>query len=129
MLARASRLTTGRDFSETIRSGHRAGSWTLVVHLALRPGPDDVADPAPARAGFVVARSVGGAVTRNRVQRRLRHLVREPLSGLPDNTRLVVRALPASAAATSPDLDRDLHSCLDRALAKALASSPAGAPS
>jgi ribonuclease P protein component len=111
MLARAARLTTGRDFSETIRRGRRAGTRSLVVHL-------DEGSPAsgvPARAGFVVARSVGPAVTRNRVKRRLRHAVRDHLTALPAASRLVVRALPAAAAASSAELDHDLRRALQRA--------------
>ncbi len=119
MLVRGARLTTGRDLSETIRHGHRAGSRTLVVHLATSPEVDAAAEPGRSRAGFVVPRSVGGAVTRNRVQRRLRHLVREPLATLPPSSRLVVRALPPSATASSMDLARDLHGALDKVLRKA----------
>jgi ribonuclease P protein component len=111
MLARASRLTTGRDFSETIRRGRRAGARSLVVHLDR--GPSD--SGGPARAGFVVARSVGSSVTRNRVKRRLRHVVREHLAELPAASRLVVRALPAAADASSEQLERDLRRALDRA--------------
>ena len=112
MLTRASRLTTGRDFSETIRHGRRSGARRLVVHL-------DAGTPAaaePARAGLVVSRAVGAAVSRNRVKRRLRHLLRVHLDGLPRGSRLVVRALPASVAASSQELDRDLSRALDRVL-------------
>jgi ribonuclease P protein component len=127
MLTRASRLTTGRDFSETIRRGRRAGARCLVVHLDA--GPSDAADPA--RAGFVVSRSVGPAVTRNRVKRRLRHLVRAHLTELPPASRLVVRALPGAGSATSEQLERDLRGALHRALHRvgrgADAPNPSGA--
>jgi ribonuclease P protein component len=111
MLARAARLTTGRDFSETIRRGRRAGARCLVVHVS----EGSPAASGPARAGFVVARPVGTAVTRNRVRRRLRHVVREHLVELPPASRLVVRALPAAATASSAELDRDLRRALQRA--------------
>ncbi len=127
MLVRGSRLTTGRDFSETIRHGHRAGSRTLVVHLAVGPEPEAATEQGTPRAGLVVARSVGAAVTRNRVQRRLRHLVREPLAALPPSSRLVVRALPASATASSQDLDRDLRGALDKVLRKTQVRAQIGA--
>ncbi len=113
MLTRAARLTTGRDFSQTIRSGRRAGARHLVVHLDAG-GP---ASTQPARAGLVVSRAVGAAVARNRVKRRLRHVVREHVAALPAGSRLVVRALPASVAASSEVLDRDLSRALDRAAA------------
>lgn len=91
-----------------MRSGRRAGSTTLVVHLA--PGPGLTAP----RVGFVVSKAVGNAVIRNRVQRRLRHLARGHLPALPQGSVLVVRALPAAAAASSAVLGADLEGCLRR---------------
>jgi ribonuclease P protein component len=119
MLPRAARLTTGRDFSETVRNGRRAGARSLVVHLEVGSGTS----PQPSRAGLVVSRAVGASVTRNRVKRRLRHLLRVRLGGLPPASRLVVRALPPAASASSDELDRDLGSAVDRALHR---SSPRG---
>lgn len=51
---------------------------------------------AGARVGLVVSKSVGNAVTRNRVKRRLRHLAAGQLrtTGPVD---VVIRALPAAA--------------------------------
>jgi ribonuclease P protein component len=112
MLARADRLTAGSDFAETIRRGRRGGARNLVVHLDHGSG----ASGDHPHAGFVVARSVGPAVTRNRVKRRLRHVVREHLGGLPASSRLVVRALPSAAEASSEELGRDLSRALERAL-------------
>ena len=112
MLARADRLTAGPDFTETIRRGRRSGARSLVVHL----DPGSPASTDRPRAGFVVARSVGPAVTRNRVKRRLRHLVRGHLGALPASSRLVVRALPSAAEASSEDLERDLSRALQRAV-------------
>ena len=67
--------------------------------------------------GFVVSKAVGGAVVRNQVKRRLRHLARERLGSLPGSAVLVVRALPPAATSTSAELAADL----DRALARVLA--------
>jgi ribonuclease P protein component len=64
------------------------------------------------RAGFVVPRSVGGSVVRNRVKRRLRELVRARATML--GRDVVVRALPAAAAADFAALGRDLDSALSR---------------
>ncbi|MCW2753839.1 MAG: ribonuclease protein component [Marmoricola sp.] len=82
----------------------------MVLHLAV-PNVDKATSVQP-RVGFVVAKSVGPAVTRNRVKRRLRHLMRERVSMLPSGSLLVVRALPGSAAATSRDLAAELDRCL-----------------
>ncbi|PWJ55762.1 ribonuclease P protein component [Quadrisphaera granulorum] len=77
----------------------------------------------PARVGFVVSRAVGGSVVRNRVERRLRHLVRDHLASLPAGGRVVVRANPAAADAPSDVLARDLASALRRLLPPPEASS------
>lgn len=108
MLPAAHRLTDGESFRSAVRSGRRAGTPTLVVHLAEGPSG------APSRVGFVVSKAVGNAVVRNRVQRRLRHLVRAHLAALPDSSVLVVRALPDAAGASSGQLGDDLVRCLQR---------------
>lgn len=110
MLPSAHRLTAGESFRRAIRTGRRAGSRTVVVHLATESGS------GPAEVGFVVSKAVGNAVHRNRVKRRLRHLTREHLTELPAAGVLVVRALPASAEASYADLGSDLARCLTRAL-------------
>ncbi len=112
MLPRSHRLTAGEDFRHALRRGRRAGSATLVVHLAPRSGDGD---PRPARVGFAVSRAVGIAVVRNRVKRRLRHLMRERLAMLPVGSLVVVRALPPAATVSSAALAVDLDACLARA--------------
>lgn len=72
-------------------------------------------DPST-RAGFVVSKAVGNAVVRNRVKRRLRHLVRERLSQLPAGSLVVVRALPGAGDAGLDELARDLDAALQRLL-------------
>ncbi|RCW47232.1 ribonuclease P protein component [Halopolyspora algeriensis] len=62
----------------------------------------------PTRVGFVVSKAVGNAVVRHRVARRLRHLMRDRLAGLPPGTLVVVRALPPAARANSRELGKDL---------------------
>ena len=116
MLPAAHRLTDGATFHRTVRAGRRAGSRTLVVHLVADGG----AAGGP-RIGFVVSKAVGGAVVRNRVKRRLRHLAREHVSSLPGAAVLVVRALPAAAAADYEELGADLERCLSRVRSEVVA--------
>ena len=94
-----------------------------MVHVASPDSLDnpEVGSPAasgaePARAGFVVSRAVGPAVVRNTVRRRLRHLMAAHLHRLPPGSRVVVRALPGSAAATYDQLSVALRRALDRAV-------------
>ncbi len=117
MLPVGSRLRHSRDFTEVVGRGVRAGRSNLVVHLDL---PDPPAGAGiGARAGFVVSKAVGGSVVRHAVVRRLRPLVAERLTALPPGSRVVLRALPAAAAATSAMLARDLDAALDKALQRA----------
>ncbi|MEO7980144.1 MAG: ribonuclease P protein component [Sporichthyaceae bacterium] len=119
MLPAGARLRRSADFTATLRASRatRADNM-LVLHAALpttATGTDQVA-AAPARIGFVVPRTVGPAVTRNRVRRRLRHLLRDRLERLPAGGRFVVRVLPSAAAAPYPALAAALDRALDRAL-------------
>ena len=121
MLTRAHRLTSSRLFAPTIRRGARAGARTIVVHMAVpdaeAPGSPVLPTGAPSTGplvGFVVSKAVGGAVTRNQVKRRLRHLVRERLTSLPESAVLVIRALPPAAGASSAELGADLDRTLGR---------------
>jgi ribonuclease P protein component len=113
MLPAAHRVRRRGEFAAAIRSGQRAARPTLVVHY--RAGRSDLSNDAdPARAGFVVGRAVGNAVTRNVVRRRLRELVRPELHRLPPGSLLVVRALPPAAGVRSSQLQRDLEAALAR---------------
>lgn len=112
MLERAQRLTDGRAFARAVRRGQRSGTATVVVHLALAASADQEAGPA--RVGLVVGKGVGNAVVRNRVKRRLRHLARDHVSGLPAGAVLVLRALPAAAEASSAQLGADLDRAVRR---------------
>jgi ribonuclease P protein component len=95
-----------------MRRGRRTGNDTVVVYLALT-------GDARSMAGFAVSRTVGGAVTRNLITRRLRAILAELLPTLPSGTRVVVRALPAAAAAPYDALRGDVSDAMSRSLAKA----------
>lgn len=109
MLPRDVRMRQGRDFSATMRRGERARSGSVVTHI--RGGCEST------RIGFVVSKSVGQAVVRNRVKRRLRHIARE--LEFPNGAHVVVRALPLAAACDSARLDRDLRRSLTKAESRA----------
>lgn len=91
-----------QDFRETIRRGVRTAKPTVVVHARA------TSDEPESLVGFVVSKAVGNAVARNRVKRRLRHLMRPLVARHPCGLNVVVRALPASA--TMPErLAADVH--------------------
>jgi ribonuclease P protein component len=103
MLPPAARMRRKTEFASAIRDGSRAGRPSLVGHLNRRAGVDE-----PPKVGFVVSRAVGQAVVRNRVRRRLRHLVAGYLHTLPRGSLLVLRANPQAATASGADLAADL---------------------
>jgi ribonuclease P protein component len=120
VLAADHRLRDSNAFRRTVSSGRRAGGAALVVHL-LDDAPRD-ADGSP-RVGLVVGKAVGNAVVRNRVKRRLRHLVKTHLSDLPTSSMLVIRALPPSAGMSASELGAELARCLERVATRAGAGS------
>ncbi len=104
------------DFQRTTRHGVRVGRPTVVVHAARLLGEGDQGGGIQ-KVGFVVGRSVGGAVTRNRVRRRLRHLAAAELAHTPVGVAVVVRALPRAAIAPA-EVPLDLAYAWPSALSK-----------
>ncbi len=122
VLPAAHRMRSSADFATVTRSGRRVRSGDLVVYLS---GADagvrqrtcqasDQTSAMPARAGLIVSRQVGGSVTRHQVSRRLRAQLAGRLAGLPAGSRLVVRALPSAATASSHALGAQLDTALGR---------------
>ncbi len=97
------------DFASVVRTGARSRRGCLVVHVSR-----DLHAGAPAQAGLIVGKSVGGSVVRHRVARRLRAVLADRLASLPEGSGVVVRALPDAADATSARLGADVDAALDR---------------
>jgi ribonuclease P protein component len=110
MLPARHRLRESADFTAAVRGpgATRAGGRLIVVHA----NRTDARAELPPRVGFVVSKAVGNAVVRNKVRRRLRHLVRPRLGSLPPGSLLVVRALPGAASAAYDSVGADLDAAL-----------------
>ena len=108
VLPAAHRMRRSGDFATAIRSGRRAGSRRLVVHVATT----DEAEPT--RIGLVVSKQVGNSVVRHRVARQLRAIAAERLAQWPAGQLMVIRALPSAHGSPA----RSLSSDLDRALSR-----------
>ena len=102
MLARENRLIKADDFRSTMRAGRKVGSDHLVTYLQR----DET--QSHTRFGFVVAKTVGGAVKRNLVKRRMREIARELLKEHSSGFTVVVRALPGAAEITWDQLRTEL---------------------
>lgn len=121
MLARDNRLQKAEHFRSTMKQGRKVNSDHLVIYLKR----DEAL--AFSRFGFVVAKTIGGAVKRNLVKRRLRAIAREVLvsqdlaqatSEKNQKFDVVVRALPASAELEWNKLRAEMLASIDKALGK-----------
>ncbi|QEN16922.1 ribonuclease P protein component [Mycolicibacterium sp. ELW1] len=109
MLPAQYRMTRSAEFGATIKHGVRAAQPDLVVHA--RRMIDSADGP---RIGLVVSKSVGNAVQRHQVSRRLRHIARSVLPDLTADERIVIRALPGSRDAISARLEQQLRTSIRR---------------
>lgn len=119
MLPARHRMRQSRDFTRAVRRGRRTRRRTLMGYLAQSDQSTADSNPggtSPPRVGFVVGRTVGHAVSRNEVRRRLRHLMRDRISLLPAGGLFVVRAQSGTATLTYHELGRALDELLDRLL-------------
>jgi ribonuclease P protein component len=93
---RRNRLSRSRDFDAVYRHGRSVSTRFLVLYRFDREEDGD-----EARLGIAVPKKIGGAVTRNRIKRRLREVWRELLPEVPGGTDyvLLVRAPLAEAEA------------------------------
>ena len=96
-LSRETRLRRPSQY-QAVRQARKVAHGRLFS-LALSEQPSSIT-----QCGFIVSRRVGGAVTRNRVKRRLRHLYRHERSTLTPGLWLVLGTKPAAAHASLVDL-------------------------
>ena len=94
-----------------MKLGRKVSAASVVLYLKR------VEDQPQARFGFVVAKTVGNAVTRNRVKRRLRELAKLNLAQAA-STDVVVRALPGSADLDWNTLQTEFQQALSSGLAR-----------
>lgn len=116
MLPPRHRLRSGADFAAVIRApgAARSGTRLVVVHANWA----DARAGYPPRVGFVVAKSVGTAVVRNRTKRRLRAIMVRRVTGIPSGVDVVVRANPVAAQSTFAELAADVGVGLARVLGR-----------
>ncbi|KFI40785.1 ribonuclease P protein component RnpA [Bifidobacterium actinocoloniiforme DSM 22766] len=112
------RLRSHREFTAVLRRRQRVSSRDVVIHLLTgedaarnrRPRQAEAGQGTPGgrRIGLAVSKSVGNAVVRNRVKRRLRALARAHEDSLPQECDLVIRAKPSAARARYQALDEQV---------------------
>jgi ribonuclease P protein component len=95
------------DFDALGRRGS-VRSTRLLVLRSLRT------DRPETRIGLSTPRSLGGAVQRNRVRRRLRELIRERIEDVGAGWDLLLIARPEAGAASYAELREAVRSLLER---------------
>jgi len=95
------------DFDALGRRGTARSSRLLVLRSLRTDRPET-------RVGLSTPRSLGGAVQRNRVRRRLRELIRERRGSIGIGWDLLLIARPEAATASHAELRAALGSLLER---------------
>jgi ribonuclease P protein component len=107
-------MTRSTDFDATVKHGTRAVQPDLVIYA--RRASDNAAGPP--KIGLIIGRSVGSAVHRHQLARRLRHVSRDLVQGLEPDEHVVIRALPSSRGSGSDRLTKQLRAGLGRIRAR-----------
>src|SRR5919198_4955243 len=92
-MKRTNRLSRSRDFDAVYRHGRSVSTRFLVLYSFPRESDEEP------RLGLAVPKSVGGAVVRNRIKRRLREIFGARLETLPRGHDYVLVARPGLAEA------------------------------
>lgn len=104
-------MLRSEDFTAAVRAGARAGSRRLVIHYCA----GESGETNPALVGVVVPKKqVLRANRRNRIKRKVRHLMRERIDRLEPGARVVIRGLAGADGASSDQLGTDLDRLLAR---------------
>jgi ribonuclease P protein component len=102
------RLRKRDDYLRVQRDGRKVHSDHFLL-LMIPP-----AESSGTRVGVTVSSRVGNAVTRNRIKRWVRELLRRRKSDLPPG-EIVIVAKSSAAVADHPTVDRDLDRLIGRA--------------
>jgi ribonuclease P protein component len=105
-MRRFAALNRQSDFARLQRHGRRVSTETLVIYRSSSLPSD-----ATTLVGITVSKSIGKAVTRNKVRRRLAAIAHESLAGQ-GAMRLLVIARPPAGQAPFAQLRADLRSAL-----------------
>ena len=116
-MQRRHRLSRSRDFDAVYRQGRSVSTRYLVLYWFAR---EDEA-PDGARLGLAVPKSVGPAVVRNKMKRRLRELFRARAETLPQDQDYVLVVRPGLAEAVDARGFDWLGERVDEILGKAAA--------
>lgn len=108
MLKRACRLHRAQDYARLRREGSARRHAILLVSTASNALPKN-------RYGFIVGKTVGGAVVRNRIKRQLREAVRQLHPEVASGVDVVVIARPPIVGTPFATIEQVIRNCLQQA--------------
>ena len=118
------RLKSHRDFVTVLKRRRTITDKDIVLHVlvhddaslehANEPSHQDRMTQPHRRVGLAVSKSVGNAVTRNRVKRRFRVLASRFESTLPLHCDVILRAKPGAARAPFSSLEPQVAAVFSR---------------
>ncbi|GAA3708791.1 ribonuclease P protein component [Gordonia hankookensis] len=124
MVAAAHRISRGSDFDRTLKTGVRVTTRDLVVHVLpltgsttdpCGPRDPDVATVGGPWLGLIVSKTVGNAVIRHRVARRLRAAFHQRRADFRiPQTMMVIRARRSTVELSSIELSEQIADALSR---------------
>lgn len=108
------RILRSKDFRRVYEQGTRYSGPFFAAFYARCPDTEGLSGSTGPRIGFTVPRSLGGAVVRNRIKRRVREAVRLGLDRLNPQWEIVFN--PRRAAMNSPfaELQREIQKLFQR---------------
>lgn len=119
---KSARIVRTSEYTRMRKNGRTFGGRYMVLSLVTLP-PEEL--PQTARFGFITSRKVGDAVTRNRVRRRLKEIVRHQRPRLPEGIWLVIIARYTASTASYDELQREWQRLARKAGLLGSATSPA----
>jgi len=105
--SREARLRKHADFDKVYRNGRRLFSAHLTIFFLRR-------ESGGTRVGFTVPRTLGGAVERNRIRRRMREAVRLSPNDAGSGADVVIHPKKSALAANFSELCREVTRALER---------------
>ncbi len=108
MLPKHHRIRKNNQFQAAYRQGKRFSSPYFTVYRQTRLGE-------PLRVGIVTSKKVGNAVTRNRIRRLIREVLRLRWSEWSAGFNLVIVVQPSVAGMTFQQVNTELETLLQRA--------------
>ncbi|MCA1840643.1 MAG: ribonuclease P protein component [Actinomycetota bacterium] len=99
-------LRSKSEFQAVYHQGIRGSGNLVTLHLLRKAGAEEP------KIGLTVSKKIGGAVSRNRLRRRLKEILAK--AEIPDGCDLVVQAKPLASNGTFQELEQDVLGTLGK---------------